>query len=407
MESFGKVDQNKNPYWDKLSDEQKKKIEKETMHLTGDTKREAEYRLMEELEIDIPREERIRYYVSYIQEITKGETEEEVKKIIEILESEGIFNKEELETLILGEKSELTQTEKETVKSVFKKESRIPSIIKKILILGITLGTLIGSIVLYKKDKNKNDKNKPLTEENKKKPVDKNRDKIINTTKVSNYDFQEEEERVMAENKDLEYKKLGTTDLENISVDLEKQIEFFKNLDFIKSNFYVLDKSNKLKPTLCEITKEGKIVSAEIVGIGKQEGDNTFGMTTPAGIYAFSKWIEQKDLDLYGENGILRLLGYSINGETVDDIGVHIIYPPEKEERTMKMLNPESSKGISHRCINVFSEYFGKILKNYSGEGKLFIAIMQEKNAFDKEKWNKITKKTSEDMKKLEKAGGE
>jgi len=405
MESFGKVDQNKNPYASEFSDE----LEKRTMHLTGHAKTEAQLRILEnEKGIKIPPEERIQYYINYVQETTKGEPEEEVKKILEILESEGVFNKEELEILILGEKSELTQTEKETVKSVFKKESKLPSIIKKILILGVALGTIIGSIVIYKykKDKNTNEKNKPLPEQEKKKPVvNKKDEKIINLTKTPNYDFGEGEKYILTENKDLEYKKIGAADLENIPVDLEKQIEFFKNLDFIKSNFYVLDKSNKLKPTLYEITKGGKIVSAEIVGIGKETGDNTFGMTTPAGIYAFSKWIEQEDLDLYGENGILRLLGYSISGETVDDIGVHIIYPPEKEERTLKMLNPESSKEISHRCINVFSEYFGKILKNYTGEGKLFIAIMQEENAFEKEKWDKITKKTSEDMKKLEKAG--
>jgi hypothetical protein len=299
------------------------------------------------------------------------------------------------------------------------KENNLPSLIKKLLLLGIAIGTLIGSIIVYKKDANDKDKNRTQIGDNKK-PVVKNKSKnainIITRTPSNtgeeNYgeNIIKDENTMNETNSDLGYKKIDITNLEK-PAGLEKPIEFFKNLDFIKSNFYVLDKSNKLKPTLYEITKEGKIVSAEIVGIGKEEGDGTVGMTTPAGVYIFSKWIEQEDLDLYGKEGIFRLLGYPEEGktagnkkETVNDIGVHIIYPPEKETRTMAMLNPESSKEISHRCINVFPEYFKSIKKNYAGEGTEFIFIMQEKNAFDEGQWGKITQEMSKDVKKLTEA---
>ena len=89
------------------------------------------------------------------------------------------------------------------------------------------------------------------------------------------------------------------------------------------------------------------------------------------------------------------------------DIGIHRIYPLEEKERTEKMLDTASSKGITSKCINVFKKSFKEnIVPDFhkmGGTGKLFIVIMQEKNDFDEEKWKNIAQKMSKDAKTLEK----
>ena len=89
------------------------------------------------------------------------------------------------------------------------------------------------------------------------------------------------------------------------------------------------------------------------------------------------------------------------------DIGIHRIYPLEEKERTEKMLDTASSKGISLRCINVFEKPFKEhivlLFYKMGGTGKLFFVIMQEKNDFDEEKWKNIAQKMNKDAKILEK----
>jgi len=347
-------------------------LEEKTKHLTGATKEEQKMRILERKGYIIPQAERIRHYVNYVLEIIEKETEEnKTKKILEILEKDRIFSKEELEVLIIGEKATeqdgISQEDEKEIEKVIEKDKSAGRWIKKILFLGMLL------LAPFSGKKGPTSPEKTLPE----------KQKI---------------ENIITSEKEL---------LEKLPADLEKPVEFFKNLEFIKGTFYVLDKSDRKRPTLYELTKEGKIVWKEIVGIGKEEGDNTKGMTTPAGIYMLSDWLMPEDIELYGDSGVFRLLGYSISGERMGDIGIHRIYPLEEKERTEKMLDTASSKGISLRCINVFEKPFKEhivlLFYKMGGTGKLFFVIMQEKNDFDEEKWKNIAQKMNKDVKILEK----
>ena len=347
-------------------------LEEKTKHLTGATKEEQKMRILERKGYIIPQAERIKHYVNYVLEIVKKETEEnKAKKILEILEKDGIFSKDELEILMIGEEAmeegKIPQEKEKEIEKVIEKDRSAGGWTKKLLLFGMMLLAPLSG------------KKSPTTPE-----------KIL-------------PEKQKIENIITPEKELS----EKLPNDLEKPVEFFKNLDFIKEIFYVIDKSDRKKPTLYKLTKEGKIIFKEIVGIGKEEGDSTKGMTTPAGIYMLSDWLMPEDKKLYGDSGVFRLLGYSISGEIMGDIGIHIIYPLEEKERTEKMLDTASSKGITSKCINVFKKSFKEnIVPDFhkmGGTGKLFIVIMQEKNDFDEEKWKNIAQKMSKDAKTLEK----
>jgi len=325
------------------------------------------------------REERIDFIVeNVLKRIENVPAEKRFQEILNIIRSYGIdIKKEELEACMLIEeiveealeKGEISQEKERAIEKTIKENKNIGQWIKKILLIGVML-----LAPLYNKNKDLSTAEKELVQKAK-----------IETVKTSN---------------------TKKESLEKIPNDLEKPVNFFKNLEFIKGNFYVLDKSDKKKPTLYEITKEGRIVLKEIVGIGKEEGDQDEGYTTPAGIYMFSRWLHSEDIEIYKKNDntcdIFRLLGYSINGKQTEDIGIHRVYPPEEKERIKKLLRTESSKRFSNRCINVekssFEKYISPSFNKAGGEGKLFLIIMQEKNAFDEEKWKTITPKMEHDV---------
>ena len=101
-------------------------LEEETKHLTGATKEEQKMRILERKGFIIPQGERIRHYVNYILEILEKETEEnKTKKVLEVLEKDGIFTKEELEILIIGEKAvehgEITQQDEKEIEKIIQK----------------------------------------------------------------------------------------------------------------------------------------------------------------------------------------------------------------------------------------------------------------------------------------------
>ncbi|MBU0612000.1 hypothetical protein KKA39_03155 [Patescibacteria group bacterium] len=360
-------------------------LEEKTKHLAGAIKEEQKMRILEKKGYIIPQGERIRHYINYVWEIIEKEPEEKRhEKFIEILEKEGVFSKEELEILMIGEeiveKGEIPKEEEQKIEKIIEKEKNPKNWAKKLLLLGLAL-----LAPLY-------NKNKPSAEQEFIKKTNQLEVEAPQAKKIT-----EETARFSAEKMAESIK---------IPEKLRKPIEFFKNLDFIKGEFYLLDKSDKKKPTLYQIAKEGNVLSRDVVGIGKEEGDKTEGFTTPAGIFMLSKWLKQEDIDLYGADGVLRMLGYSIDGKRIGNRGIHVIYPPEEKERTEKMLDTESSKGISFSCINMFPEDFKKLILDYKeagGEGKLFLIIMQEKNDFDEKNWKKITEKMSADAKILEK----
>lgn len=362
------------------------KLEEQTKNLTSALKNEKKMQILESMGFVIPKAERIRHYANYVLETIEKEPEEtKLTKILNILEKDGIFTKEELEILIIEkqaiEKGGISQKEEKEIENLIEKDKKNNNSInkqwfKKIILLGALL-----LAPLYNKNKESNNKEKIQNKTNIETPAIK---KYIDSSKTGT---------------------LSENEIEKIPVEVEKYIEVIKNLEFIKGNFYVLDKSDKKNPTLYETTKEGKVISKAIVGIGKE------GHETKEGIYMFSKWLMQKDIDLYGEDGVLRLLGYSVDGEIVDNMGVHRIYPLEEKERTAKMLNKNAEKDISLSCINVFSNYFKQhILEDYDkqgGEGRLIIAIMQEKNNFDAKGWKNITQKIQKDVESLEQISNE
>jgi len=362
------------------------KLEEQTKNLTSALKNEKKMEILESMGFVIPKAERIRHYANYVLETIEKEPEEtKLTKILNILEKDGIFTKEELEILIIEkqaiEKGSISQKDEKEIENLIEKDKKNNNSInkqwfKKIILLGALL-----LAPLYNKNKESNNKEKIQNKTNTETPVIK---KSIDSSKTGT---------------------LSENEIEKIPVEVEKYIEIIKNLEFIKGNFYVLDKSDKKNPTLYETTKEGKVISKAIVGIGKE------GHETKEGIYMFSKWLMQKDIDLYGEDGVLRLLGYSVDGEIVDNMGVHRIYPLEEKERTAKMLNKNAEKDISLSCINVFSNYFKQhILEDYDkqgGEGRLIIAIMQEKNNFDAKGWKNITQKIQKDVESLEQISNE
>jgi len=362
------------------------KLEEQTKNLTSALKNEKKMEILESMGFVIPKAERIRHYANYVLETIEKEPEEtKLTKILNILEKDGIFTKEELEILIIEkqaiEKGSISQKDEKEIENLIEKDKKNNNSInkqwfKKIILLGALL-----LAPLYNKNKESNNKEKIQNKTNIETPAIK---KYIDSSKTGT---------------------LSENEIEKIPVEVEKYIEVIKNLEFIKGNFYVLDKSDKKNPTLYETTKEGKVISKAIVGIGKE------GHETKEGIYMFSKWLMQKDIDLYGEDGVLRLLGYSVDGEIVDNMGVHRIYPLEEKERTAKMLNKNAEKDISLSCINVFSNYFKQhILEDYDkqgGEGRLIIAIMQEKNNFDAKGWKNITQKIQKDVESLEQISNE
>jgi len=316
-------------------------------------------------EDNISKEKRIKYLIDHlVKEITKEPEEKKVSKLLELLEKYNIpATKEELEAYMVIEeaieKGEISKESEEKIEKIIKNDSNAAGWIKKIL--------LIGAIILAPFYGKKNEK------------------QIFEKEEIKKEIFLKEQ----------------------IPNNLEKPIEFFKNKEIIKDKFYLLDKSDLKNPTLYEITKQGRIVNKDTVGIGREKGDQTAGYTTPAGIYMFTDYITEEDKKLYGENGGIKLLGIDINGDRISNLGIHIIYPKEKEERTTKMLDTASSKCISYRCINVFDKNFKEnifpnFLKVDKKAGKLFLFIMQEKNAFNEEKWNEIIKKINEDVKILE-----
>jgi len=334
---------------------------------------------------EMTKSEKIRVYINYISKLIGNESKEnKISKILEIVEKDDIFTKEDFEELkqILKieeriiKNGKISENDEREIENIAKNENKASKWIKRILLFSAIL-----LAPLYNKNK----------EETKKEKEQKIETKVIQDTN--------------------KLEKTTTLDkkFEKIPNDLEKAVEFFKNLDFIKENFYLLDKSNKKAPILYNITKEGQIISKDTVMIGEKAGDETKGYTTPAGIYLLSDLVTEEDKELYGKDRVLRLLGYSINGEVVDDIGLHGMFPLEKEERMKKMKNPESSKEGSHRCINVKDEEYKPIMENFRENGRkdgLIIAIMQEKNDFSKEKWENIIKKQRSDVENLKKIWG-
>lgn len=334
---------------------------------------------------NISKEKRIKHLIDHlVEEVTKEPEEKRIQKLLELLKKYDIpATKEELETYMIVEEAieqgEISKESEEKIEKIIKNDKTATGWIKKIL--------LIGAILLA-----------PFYNKKNKEEIIKN-EALKNKTNITNPKIDTENTKT--------YKNEKIFSKEQIPNDLEKPIKFFKNIEFIKGKFYLLDKSNIKSPTLYEITKEGEILTKDMVGIGRETGDQTKGYTTPAGVYMFTDYITEKDKKIYGENGDLKLLGYDINGDKISNLGIHIIYPKEKEERTRKMLDTASSKCISYRCINVFDKNFKEnifpsFIKVDKKAGKLFIFIMQEKNAFDMEKWEEIVKNMGEDVKILE-----
>lgn len=396
-------------------------LEEKTKHLTGASKEEKKMRILEhEKGVIIPQADRMIAYEKYILEVLEKESEEnKLPKILEILEKDGVFTKEEIETLMIAEKAVeqggMSNEDEKEIETIIEKNKETAPWLKKIMMLG----TLIA-IPFKKLNKNKNKLLfGSLTALSLNKMKDNSEQNIFERIKQEKeYEIEKKEAAKKAQVDSSKtaifekFEKTKTDSIEKIPTALEKPIEFFKGLEFIKGNFYVLDKSDRTKPTVYEITKDGKIISKEVVGIGKEEGDGTKGHTTPAGIYRFTKWLKKEDIELYGKDKVLRLLGYSINGEQVMDMGFHGIYPNEQVDRTVRLLDVKANKGMSMRCINTWSEYIeNNIEKNYNkqgGEGKLvselFIAVMQEKDDFNEAKWKKIAKKMEGDSQVLKEA---
>jgi len=383
----------------KISPELETELREETTHLTNATKKEQIIRILESKGFEIPYEKMIDIYIDYVFETVEKEPKENKnKKILEMLIKDGLLTEEELDEILIIEKQvieqgEISKNNEKKIENIVKKGNKSTQWIKKILLLGTMF---LASLLNKDKDQIKKE---PILEKEKK----------IENTMIGNPADSTKTIKMpikSTENKEKQTKNKNELSKEKIESSVLKYIDFSKNIEFIKNNFYILRKSDKTKPTVYEFSKDGKFISKEIVGIGKQEGDEIEGMTTPAGIYMFSKSVDSTDLAIYGEKGVLRLLGFSIkNGKVVDNIGVHIIYPPEKEKRTMAILNPESSKEISNRCINVFDKYFNRIYTNFEkvGEGKLFIIIMEEKDNFDQKKWEVAVQKIKKDVEALEK----
>ncbi|MFA6524487.1 MAG: hypothetical protein WC264_03710 [Candidatus Paceibacterota bacterium] len=336
-------------------------------------------------ENNISKEKRIKYLIDHlIEEVTKEPEENRILKLLELLKKYNIpATKEELETYMIVEEAieqgKISKESEEKIEKIIKNDKTATGWIKKII--------LIGAILLAPFSGKKNNKQTTENEE------------LKNKTNITNPKIDTENIKT--------YKNEKIFLKEQIPNDLEKPIGLFKNREIIQDKFYLLDKSNLKSPTVYEITKQGRVVTKDTVGIGREKGDQTAGYTTPAGIYMFTDYITEKDKKLYGENGGLKLLGYDINGDKINNLGIHIIYPKEKEERTEKMLDTASSKGISYRCINVFDKTFKEhILPNFikvdKKAGKLFIFIMQEKNAFDEKRWEDIIQKMENDVKILE-----
>lgn len=365
-------------------------LEEKTKHLIGTPAAQAEQkmRILESMGIIVPQGERIRHYVNYILEIIEKEPEEnKMAKILNILEKDKIFTKEEMEILIIGEKAiakgEVTQDDEQKIENVMKNDRKSSQWIKKIL--------LYAAILLA-----------PFTNKNK---DQFNKEKIQNEKNIE----------TPAIKKPADLLKTGALPIkeivEKIPVEVEKYIEVIKNLEFIKGNFYVLDMSDKKSPTLYQTTKEGKVMSKDTVGIGMP------GHETKNGLYIVSRWLKQKDVDLYGEDGVFKLVGYHVKEkkeneddtetENLENMGIHRIYPPEEKERAKKMLDANTEKEISYSCINVFSDYFKKhIVQDYEkqgGEGRLIIAIMQDKNNFNTKGWKEAAQKMQKDVETLEK----
>ncbi|MFZ3015805.1 MAG: L,D-transpeptidase [Minisyncoccia bacterium] len=384
----------------KISPELETEIREETTHLTNATKKEQIIRILESNGFEIPYEKRVDCYIDYVFETVEKEPKENKnKKILEMLIKDGLLTEEELDEILIIEKQiieqgEISKDNEKKIESIIKKGDKSTQWIKKMLLFGtMFLGMLLN------KDKDQI-KKEPIIEEEEKietkiteNPIDSTK-----TTTMPIKDTENKEKTSPIKIQPKETKNINESSKEKIESSVLKYVDFYTHNEIVKGDFLVLRKSDRTKPTLYKFSEDGKFISKEVVGIGKQEGDEIKGMTTPAGIYMLSKIVKEKDKKIYGENGVLRLLGFSLNG-VVDNIGIHIIYPPEKEKRTMAMLNPENSKGISNRCINVFDKYFNDILKSYEkvGEGKLVIIIMEEKDNFDQKKWEVAIQKEKKD----------
>jgi len=299
------------------------------------------------------------------------------QKIIESLPSSFFNEKENTENETPTKTNrEMNETKlEETLKKDFDlsddkiKEIKNNPRVKKILKVGVFSALAIASLSGILKDTDFKENKKEDSLDEKKKDIiknEKNLDKTISLDKR----FDGEVYAMLPEGgKDI-YKHMAE---ENPTPGRGYQM-----LDKDNAIIYVFNQSNELI---------GKITA----GFGKDEGDelntseelNQGVQTTPAGVYLFSNYTTEKDLEEFGKLQF-SLLGKSVLGDAVY-LGQHQTYPEEIISRTKKLKtpNPQDNK-FSNGCINISAEDFEKYIQtNFKGDYGEFMFILQDKKGRD------------------------